>query len=74
MNQQTIRHIRRQRDRGVKLKVLCETYGIGMVELREILEMPKIVKAKRVSEWDAAIQQLRGEGFTDEAIRAVFGQ
>lgn len=74
MNQQTIRHIRRQRDGGVKLKTLCDKYGIGMVELREILEMPKVVKGKRVSEWDKAIAQLKAEGYTDEQIRAVFGE
>lgn len=74
MNQQQLRHLRRQRDEGTKLAVLCDRYKLTMPELRAILGMPKIVKAKRVSERDKAIAELKAEGYSDEAIRAVFGE
>ena len=75
MSKPSAAYIRRQRASGVKLKALCEQHGIGMVELREILGMPKVVKTKRrVSEWDEAIAELRAEGYTAEQIAAVFGE
>jgi hypothetical protein len=75
MSKPSAAYIRRQRASGVKLKSLCEQHSIGMVELREILGMPKVVKTKRrVSEWDAAIAELKAEGYTAEQIAAVFGE
>lgn len=54
--------------------MLCEKHGIGMVELRAILDMPKVVKRKKVSERDKAIAELTAEGYSAEAIAAVFGE
>lgn len=73
MTQQQLTHLRRQRAEGYKLDWLCEKYGVSMAEIRTLLELPKFATRPKLSERDRAIAQLRREGYSEEAIKAVFG-
>lgn len=77
MSKPNVRKIRRQRADGVMLSRLCQEHGLTMTELRKILGLPPVGRPK-IPNYDSdrakAIAELRAEGFSDDLIRASFGE
>lgn len=72
----TRRHhdIRRMYKQGSTYKWLCATYGLTRTELRAILSESVPPKLSEDEQRRKAIRDLKAEGYTDEQIRAVFGE
>lgn len=77
MGNPSAKYLTSQYAQGVPMRMLCAKHGLTMVELRSLLGLPPIGKRqgpKKDREREQAIAELKAEGYSDERIRAVFGE
>lgn len=77
MNPNTIEAIRRKRSQGYTIKQICKEHGVTPQVVARICGTPSGGRPKGLKcdeNRERAIEQLRREGYSDDLIRASFGE